>query len=370
MLLAVLAGLAAAAPAGAASSPDIVNFLNQQRAANDLPAAVALDSYRTTGCANHNRYMAQNGLGHGEDPSKPGYTSEGGDYSGSGEVLAKGGAGWSLGTNPWDSAPLHQALLFDPRVNSAGADEADGFSCVRFGFDFSEQATPELFAFTGDHGRTGVPPVVRVAGEGPYAPQEAVGIKQGVATGPNILFFARGFGASDHAVSYSLRGSSGPVEAKMVDSTTQGPDGNGPVFQLGGDLIPVHPLESLASYQVAATWENDSGQRLDQAFSFETGGVLRGLKLSLGRKLSRSRRARLLVPVEAVGQRATVRFAVARRGGRARKVATKRISLKRAQALRVRRAPPGGRVFVTVSVRSFSSAATKFTVAVAKRSYG
>src|ERR1700712_5256008 len=282
ILVAAAATLASAAPASAASSADIVGFLNQQRAANGIPATVPVDPYRTTGCVNHNHYMEQNGLGHGEDPSKPGYTSEGADYSNTGEVLAQGGQAWSAAANPWDSAPLHQTLLFAPRVNSAGADDSGGFSCVRFGFDFSEPPSPELFAFTGDRGRSDVPPAVTVAGEGPFAPQEAVGIRQGVPTGPDILFFARGFGSSDRAVSYALTGPAGPIEAKMVDSTTQAPDGSGPVFDLGGDLIPVQPLEPLATYQVAVTWENDSGQRLDQALSFKTAGLLRGLKLSLG----------------------------------------------------------------------------------------
>jgi hypothetical protein len=367
-LLAAGLTLLAAAPAGAATSNDIVGFLNQQRAANGIPASVAVDSYRTTGCANHNNYMAQNGLGHGEDPSKPGYTPEGADYSNSGEVLARGGPDWSATTNPWDSAPLHQTLLFDPRVNSAGADEAEGFSCVRFGFDFSEPLAPELYAFTADSGPTAVPPRVTVSGEGPYAPQEAVGIRQGVPTGPNILFFARGFGSSDHAVSYSLTGPSGPVEAKMVDSTTQGPDGSGPVFDLGGDLIPVKPLVPFASYAVAVTWQNDSGARLDQSLSFKTTGILRGLKLSLG-KLSRTRRVRLRAPAEAVGQRATVRFAAARRGGRAKTVGTTHTALRRSQTLRVPRPPRGGTVTVTVSVGSFTAGDTKFTVTPAKRSY-
>jgi hypothetical protein len=209
--------LAGPAAAGATTSQEAVGFLNQQRAANQIPAAVAFDSARTTGCHNHDRYMEQNGLGHGEQPSKPGYTPEGADMS-SGEVLAQGGIVFTATSNPWDAAPLHQTLLFDPTVNSAGYDEDGGFACMRFGFDFSPQAAPAYYAFTSDTGRTNVPRVETVAGEGPYAPQEAVGIRQGVPTGPDILFFTVGV-SSNHAVpgSVSLTGPSGPVEAKLVD---------------------------------------------------------------------------------------------------------------------------------------------------------
>src|SRR3954451_7961959 len=178
--LAILASsLVAAPPASATTSQEAVDFLNQQRAANQIPANVTLDDYRTTGCRNHNQYMEQNGLGHGEDPGKPGYTAEGADYSNSGEVLAEGGVQWSATVNPWDFAPLHQSLMFDPQVNSAGYDEAGGFACMRFGFDFASSPTPQLYAYTADSGRTDVPPKIVVNGEGPYAPQEAVGIPQG-----------------------------------------------------------------------------------------------------------------------------------------------------------------------------------------------
>jgi hypothetical protein len=291
-LLALAAALIVAAPASATTADEAIAFLNQQRAANAIPASVALDAYRTTGCKNHNHYMALNGIGHGEDAGNPGYTTEGADYTNSGEVVAQGAVGWTAGSNPWDTAPLHQTLIFDPQVNSAGYDESEGFACMRFGFDFTSPPAPAFYAYTGDLGRTEVPPTVTVQGEGPYAPQEAVGIRQGVPTGPNILFFIQGFGSSNHAVpgSFSITGPDGPVDARMVDSSTPPPAGQTyRAFDSGGDLIPVEPLEPFADYNVAITWENDSGQQMPQTLSFKTGGFLRGLKLSLARKLSRSR---------------------------------------------------------------------------------
>jgi hypothetical protein len=365
-LLALAAALIVAAPASATTADEAIAFLNQQRAANAIPASVALDAYRTTGCKNHNHYMALNGIGHGEDAGNPGYTTEGADYTNSGEVVAQGAVGWTAGSNPWDTAPLHQTLIFDPQVNSAGYDESEGFACMRFGFDFTSPPAPAFYAYTGDLGRTEVPPTVTVQGEGPYAPQEAVGIRQGVPTGPNILFFIQGFGSSNHAVpgSFSITGPDGPVDARMVDSSTPPPAGQTyRAFDSGGDLIPVEPLEPFADYNVAITWENDSGQQMPQTLSFKTGGFLRGLKLSLARKLSRSRKAKLTVPFEAVGQRATVRIT----GGKA--ASTKHLVLKRKQSIKVPKARKGGKVTVKVSVRTFTNATTRFTVTPAKRTY-
>jgi hypothetical protein len=354
--------LAAPAAAAATTSQEAVAFLNQQRAANGIPAAVAFDQRRTTGCHNHNRYMEQNGLGHGEDPSKPGFTPEGNDYSNSGEVLAEGGIVFTATSNPWDAAPLHQTLLFHPSVNSAGYDEDGGFACMRFGFDFSQSGAPAYYAFTSDSGRSNVPRVEVVQGEGPYAPQEAVGINQGVPTGPDVLFFTTGV-SSDHAVpgSVSLNGPSGPVEVKLVDSTTPAPDGSGPIFQTGGDLIPVQPLEPLAHYDAAVTWEDGNGARNRQVVSFDTAGRAATLTLSLSKRLSRTRRATLMAPSAAIGQRAVV--TLERRSGH--HVTTTRMTLKHSQRIAV----PQGAFTVTVKVATFSAGDTRYTVKPARRTY-
>jgi hypothetical protein len=353
--------LAGPAGASATTSQEAVGFLNQQRAANAIPAHVAFDSSRTTGCQKHDVYMQHEGLRHGEDPTSPWWTPEGADMS-SGEVLAKGHIVFTATSNPWDAAPLHQTLLFDPTVNAAGYDENGDFACMRFGFDFGS-TPPAYYAFTSDTGRTSVPQTEIVSGEGPYAPQEAVGIRQGVPTGPDILFFTSGV-SSDHAVpgSFSLTGPSGPVEVKLVDSTTPAPDGSGqPIFQTGGDLIPVKPLEPLARYDAAVTWEDGNGMRTPQTLSFETGGRAATMSLSLSKRLSRSRRAKLMAPAAAIGQRAVV--TLERRSDH--HATTRRLVLGRSQAIAV----PRGSFTVTVSVASFSRGDTRYTVKPARRSY-
>jgi hypothetical protein len=359
------AALATAGPASATTSQEAVAFLNQQRFLNGIPSSVALDDYRTTGCHNHNRYMEQNGLGHGEEPGKPGYTPEGADYANSGEVLARGSFGFTAVSNPWDAAPLHQTLLFDPQVSSAGYDEDQGFACMRFGFDFSPVPQPVLYAFTSDRGRTDVPASVTVRGEGPYAPQELVGIPQGVPTGPNILFFTVGV-FKNHAVpgSFSLTGPSGAVNVRMVDSATPAP-GGGQAFTTGGDMIPVKPLEPVATYRVAVTWEDSGGQRTPQTLSFKTAGQKATLSLALSGTLSKARKATLKAPPAVVGRKAKVELGRKFKHGHPGLVTTKQIALKRSQAIPV----PNGMVRVTVTVPSFTAGSTRYTVTRARRTY-
>jgi hypothetical protein len=374
-LLVLAAALGAAAPVGAATSSEAVRFLNQQRTANGIPASVTVDEHRTTGCHNHNHYMALNGIGHGEDPNNPGYTPEGADYTNSGEVVAEGGPGWSASTNPWDAAPLHQALLFDPRVGKSGYDQSEGFACMRLELVFSNPPTPSFYAYTGNLGSAAVPPREVVCCEGPYAPQEAVGIPQGVPTGPNILFFSQGFGFHNHAASYSLTGPGGnPVDARFVDSTTEPPPkGQGfRAFQTGGDMIPVQPLATFTDYTAAVTWVNDddNGAQMQQTVSFKTDGFLRGLTLTLSKKLARGRTATLVAPTEAGGQRATVKIGLMKRGKtKAKTVSTKQLTLKRSQKITVPRPSTGGRAIVTVTVSSFIVGDTRFIVTPAARTY-
>jgi hypothetical protein len=374
-LLALAAALCAAVPAGATTSSEAVDFLNQQRAANGIPASATFDEHKTTGCRNHDHYMAVNGIGHGEDPSKEGYTPEGADYANSGEVVAEGGIRWSASTNPWDEAPLHQAVMFDPRVGKTGYDESEGFACMRLEIVFSNPPTPTFYAYTSNVGSTRVPPREVVCCEGPYAPQEAVGIPQGVATGPNILFFTQGFGFNkNHAVSFSLTGPGGaPVDAKLVDSNTPPPNGQSyQAFRLGGDMIPVQPLDPFTDYTAQVTWHNDDQSVPDQTQTvpFKTDGFQRGLTLTLSKKLAGGRKATLKAPAEAGGQKAKVKIGLLKKGKtKAKTVSTKTITLTGSQKVKVPKAPKGGRAVVTVTVASFVVGDTRFSVTPATRKY-
>jgi len=373
-LAALSAALIGAAPASAVSAEEAVQFLNQQRAANQLPAEFAVDQERTTGCKNHNHYMSLNGgLQHGEEPGRPGYTEEGATISNGGEVLAQGGPDWSASTNPWDAAPLHQTILFHPSADSAGYADSEGFRCMRVHYVFQQAPATAFYAYTSNTGRVDVPPSVTVQGEGPYAPQEAVGIAQGVTTGPNILLFVDGFGSTNHATSFSVTGpGGGEVETKMVDSTTPPPDGNTyRAFQTGGDLIVVNPLDAFTDYTATVMWHNDdTGEERAQTVAFKTAGFLRGLKLTLAKKLARGRKAKLGADAEAVGQKATVKIQTRKRGRKAKAFSTKKITLKRSQKIKLPKRPGrGGAVIVKVSVPPFTSGDTRFTVTPASRTY-
>ncbi len=60
------------------SGPQIVGYVNAQRAAQGIPANIANDAALTTGCANHNAYGRMNNvLVHEEDPALAGYTASG-----------------------------------------------------------------------------------------------------------------------------------------------------------------------------------------------------------------------------------------------------------------------------------------------------
>ena len=353
-----LGALALAAPAAATTSSEAIAFLNQQRAANSIPGNLVEDPQRATGCANHNNYQELNGGGHGEDPSRPGYTPEGADPN-SGEVLA-GAGGFTATSNPWDGAPAHQALLFDPLGNTAGYDESHGFSCLRMGYDFDSPppSVPKLYAFTGDSGRVNVPTSLLVDGEGPYALQEAVGIPQGVTTGPNILFSERGFD-NNGALSSKMTGPDGDVETRMVDSTSQAPDGSGQVYESGGDLVVVNPLDPGTTYDVAVTWENSAGQQLPQSVSFTTAGRRLTQKLSLPGRLPRSRRVSLKAPAAAVGQTATLNVAGVKR----------QITLKARRTIKVPKPKRGKSVLVAASVAPFNKGDVHYTIRSARKRY-
>jgi hypothetical protein len=320
--------------------------------------------------------MALNGLGHSEQEGNPGYTPEGADYTNSGEVAAQGGPGWSASTNPWDAAPLHQAILFDPRVGKSGYDESEGFRCMRLELLFEFLDTPKFYAYTSNLGPQRVPPREVICCEGPYAPQEAVGIPLNTPTGPNIIFVNQGFGYSkNHAVSFSLTGPGGaPVEAKFVDSNTPPPpQGQGyRAFNLGGDMIPVHPLDPFTDYTAQVTWHNDDQSVPDQTQTvpFKTDGFARGLTLTLSKKLAKGRKATLKAPAEAGGQKAKVKIGLLKKGKtKAKTVSTKTITLKGSQKLKVPKAPKGGRAVVTVTVASFVVGDTRFSVTPATRKY-
>src|ERR1700710_1599501 len=120
----LLLGALAPARAGAdVGGPDIVAFVNAQRAAQGIPAGIVEDPALSAACAAHNAYGALNGAPtHGEDPSLPGYTAAG-DMAGQNSVLYAFAGPWTATRDPFETAPIHLHQLLAPRLDRMGAAE-------------------------------------------------------------------------------------------------------------------------------------------------------------------------------------------------------------------------------------------------------
>lgn len=106
-----------------------------------------------------------------------------------------------------------------------------------------------------------------VIGEGPYAPQQLVGIPQGHPTGPQPIFYVLGLG-DVHAAVWSLQTAGGVVVpgVKMVDSAAAAAAGHPGYFSERGWMVPP-VLQPNTAYTGSVTWDGTLGQ-LTQAFSF------------------------------------------------------------------------------------------------------
>lgn len=273
-LLVVLAFAVGVTPAAqAATSAGVIASLSAQRAANGLPGDITERSDWSSACAQHNAYMQQNNvIGHGEDPSRPGYTSEGA-WAGQNSVLAYGST-FDTG-NPFELAPIHLDQLLAPRLNAIGADERGGYVCVTTwpGYLRSPVGTPVIQTYPGD-GRTGVPGS-ETARESPFTPGDFVGLPQGTTTGPHLYVFVDGpwqeAFTSARITGASLAGPAGPVEVRWVDRST---GQIGPYLATGGIVIPVQPLQASATYTASVSVEV-AGSTTSRTWRFTTAAAAR-----------------------------------------------------------------------------------------------
>lgn len=254
LLLVVALGLVVAPTASAdVSGPEIVSFLNTQRAAQGIPAGIAEDPARSDGCARHNAYGAQNDvLTHGEDPGRPGYTPEG-DQAAQQAVLYQGET-WTAARNPFEEAPIHLHQLLAPRLDRLGASENQGYGCATT-LASRERPAPAAdvtYTYPGD-GATGWP-AAQTARERPFTPGEQVGIPEGTKTGPYlyVMFDGPDLSVSDDATATgaTLTGPDGPVPVAVVDNDTLGA---GYYLPTGLEMIPRAPLAPLTTYTAQVT---------------------------------------------------------------------------------------------------------------------
>lgn len=233
-----------------------IAFLNQQRAANGIPPiATTNENYAAAWCPDED---------HG--PS-------GGETWRDWSPFVD----WTADSSPWTNAPLHQISMYDPRMDTAGDANVDGQACMGLGGDANQPASGVAFyAFVWEGGHSDVPPSETVPGEGPFAPQQLVGIPDGQATGPQPLLFPEGMGLAPHAISWSLSDASGtPVpNVKFADSTTAAAAGYSSYFlSQGGVMIP--PILAIdTTYHGTVVWEpSGDGATATQTFSFTTGAM-------------------------------------------------------------------------------------------------
>ena len=271
--------LVAPAVAGAdVSGPDIVSFLNAQRAANGIPAGIVEDPALSLGCFKHDNYGAANHvLVHDEDASLPGYSAEG-KQGAQTSVLYAGGGPWTANTNPFETAPIHLHQLLSPRLDRMGAAETQGYGCATTLASRNRPAPAANVTYTyPGPGATGWF-ISQVAAEGPYTPGQQVGIPAGTRTGPYLYVSFDGpavdLYASAQSTSATLTGPDGAVPVSVADNTTAGLTNYLPT---GMEVIPDSPLKTTSTYTATVSANiTPSGGGAPIAFtktwSFTTGG--------------------------------------------------------------------------------------------------
>ncbi|MBA2347843.1 MAG: hypothetical protein H0V81_06050 [Solirubrobacterales bacterium] len=288
LLLAVLAATPLVLPSAAVadvSGPEIVGFLNAQRAAQGLPAGIAEDPGLSDGCARHNGYGAANNvLEHDETKGRPGYSPQGRDAARV-SVLYDSGGPWSAARNPFEEAPIHLHQLLAPRLDRMGAAETGAYGCAT---TLASRARPApaadvSYSYPGD-GATGWP-AAQTAFEAPYTPGEKVGIPAGTRTGPYlyVLFDGPDLSPSSRAqvTRATLSGPDGPVALATVDNTTPGLVGYLPP---GAELIPRAPLRPESVYRASVTasvgGSGVAARTFSHRWSFTTGLLPNAVRFS------------------------------------------------------------------------------------------
>jgi hypothetical protein len=260
------------------SGPDIVSFLNAQRAANGIPAGIVEDPTLSAGCAAHDNYGALNHvLVHTEDSGKPGYTAAG-KTAAETSVLYAGAGPWTATRDPFEQAPIHLHQLLAPRLDRMGAAETQGYGCATTLASRHRPAPAQNITYTypGDGVQGWVSS--QIAAEGPYTPGQQVGIAAGTRTGPYLYVSFDGPAldpfATAQATDATLTGPGGPIPVAIADNTTTGLTNYLPT---GMEVIPRDALKPMSVYtaSVAATVTPFGGGAtipFSHTWSFTTGG--------------------------------------------------------------------------------------------------
>jgi hypothetical protein len=262
LLCLLVAALASASSVSAeVNAQQAIAFLNQQRAANGIPAGIVENADWTEGCRLHMAFLQMNNLPlmHEESSLLPGYTEQGAEAGGS-SVLSSWGYE-ADGENPWEDAPIHLMQLLGPKLSVTGY--ANGCMTTWPGYQRPDPPSPVLYSYPGDGVET--VPHAQYAAEQPFVPGDFVGLPMGTRTGPHLYLLA--FGTErGRLTSASLTGPNGLVEVRTVDNST-GSVGN--YLPPGGIVIPAAPLVADAPHKASATFTDDETV-LTRTWSFRT----------------------------------------------------------------------------------------------------
>jgi hypothetical protein len=173
-----LAFAAGAAPARAEAPVEVegvaaVSFINAQRANNGLPPIEHVEDSLAEWCPN-----------------------EAGGAGGSGDRDLSPYLDWDDFVSPWELAPFHEALEYDPLFTTAGEVDAtgpyDGYggvikaACLGMADERNWPATPEGFVFYAPGGSGDVTPSFTASED--VTPAERLGLPP--TTGPNLVAYA------------------------------------------------------------------------------------------------------------------------------------------------------------------------------------
>lgn len=276
--VAVLTAVLAAPAAATAdiSGPQLVAWMNAQRAAHGFPSDIVEDPVFSADCALHNNYGALNNiLAHVEDPAKAGYTPAGSMIAGK-SVLYQGST-WTADANPFEMAPIHLNQLLSPLIDRAGASENAGYGCMTTlaSTQHATTASDTLLPYPSDGTRGWR--ASEVDREGPTTPGATVGIPQGTRTGPTLYALADGPGVAwtspTKVQSASLTGPGGPVDIVTFDRSSPQ---IGDYLPAGAQILPRAPLAAGTTYTAALRLlvTTSSGARtFSRTWSFTTAGT-------------------------------------------------------------------------------------------------
>jgi hypothetical protein len=245
-----------------------LRWLDAERAADRLPAGLALSRRWSAECAAHDAYQRLNDvLTPTENGDAPG-ASPGGAWAGHNSNLAEGR--WKHRTDPWENAPIHLLALLAPSLQVVGIDDSGRYQCVTTypGFVRAPTTTDRIYTYPAA-GATHVPPSERAL-ESPFVPGQFVGLPAGRTTGRELFVYlnlAHQVGqAPVHVLAARLTTAGHPVALRHVDSTTPTVGR----YLAGAILIPVKPLRHLSRYTATVKLQDRSGT-LTRRWSFRTG---------------------------------------------------------------------------------------------------